>query len=455
MKNVYRALCFCAACALNAFTAVVLPVSVTIDGYVYTDPYPMKIASKPIAGVKAYLESQLTILNQATGVSIPVVLVDSAITDASGHFAFKPATPETYNISFQAPGYATLTESLDPTKDTTIHVSMLVIGAHGSVTGKVYSGCTQSSLLVPCILTPLPKCTVTVSVGLLSSLLAKRSAVIYPPIAAQVFTAVTNDSGNYSIDSIPISSNNTRATVTAAKGGFVSQSVDTGLWNMTKTTVNFTLSPNQGQAGGDSVYTTPANPTTKDSITYNFYDSDACCCAQFANPVVVVQDTDVILSFSVNSAPCQTCACMGNGKWYAFKGGRLSAGRYGIYRQEGIYCPPPLACLAIIALPVKIGEVVVAGTAVSHPLPAVPQAGRLVLRQEKNTVTMNVSLVRPSHLRLNVFNAQGMLIGQIYNGEANAGNPGFSWKAASLGIYVLSVEINGVPAYSRKILILH
>jgi hypothetical protein len=453
MNKFCLALCFCTIASLNIAAAVVLPATATVDGYVYTDPYPMKIMSMPISGVKAYLLSQLAILQQTPGVAI-TVLVDSAITDATGHFVFKPAATGSYNVSFLHAGYVSLTVSISATKDTTMRVSMLATGAHGAVRGRVLSGCAPSPLAIPCILKPLPKCTVTVMIGTLYTILAKQSAVIYPPVAAQIFTSVTNDSGNYSIDSIPISANNTHVTVTAVKGGFVSQSVDTGLWNMTTTMVNFTLTPAQIQAGGDSVYTTPPKPLTKDSITYNFYDADACCCAQFVNPVILVQDTMVILSFSVNTNPCMLCDCIAAGKWYAFKGGRLAAGRYGIYRQENIYCPPGQACPAIIALPVKIGEVVVTNTASVGPTaPHVTPLSGLVLTQEKSTISLSVVLPQPGRVRVNVFNARGICAGEIFNGQATPGAHRFSWTAAAPGVYFMSAEMNGVAACSRKIII--
>jgi hypothetical protein len=439
---------------MNIAAAVVFPATAVVDGYVYTDPYPMRIMSMPISGVKAYLQSQLAILQQTPAISIPVVLVDSAITDATGHFAFKPAATGSYNVSFQHAGYVSLTASIYTTKDTTMRVSMLATGAHGAVKGKVLAGCAPSPLAIPCILKPLPKCTVTVMIGTLYTILAKQSAVIYPPMAAQIFTAVTNDSGNYSIDSIPISANNTRATVAAVKGGFVSQSVDTGLWNMTTTTVNFTLSPNQILAGNDSVYATPPKPLTKDSITYNFYDADACCCAQFVNPMVLVQDSMVILFFSVNTNPCMLCDCMGIGKWYAFKGGRLKAGRYGIYRQENIYCPPGQACPAIIALPVKIGEVVVTNPASVRPMAqGVKPLSGLVLTQEESTISLSYDLPKPGRVRVNVFNARGICAGGLFKGQATPGAHRFSWTAATPGVYFVSVEVNGVAAAARRIVI--
>ncbi len=210
----------------------------------------------------------------------------------------------------------------------------------------------------------------------------------------------------------------------------------------------------QFSAGGDSVYTTPARPTTKDSITYNFYDSDACCCAEFVNPSVSVSDTMVYLSFSVNTAPCEACRCDMPGAWHAFAGGTLKAGRYGIYRNQSLYCPPGTVCPLIALLPVRIGEVVVADyTAAGRPQPGSALFGPLLLSQEKGTVTLDCTLMQPGQMRARVFTARGVLAGEICNGQACAGLHRFVWTCAAPGVYVVSMDINGVAAATRKIIV--
>jgi hypothetical protein len=156
----------------------------------------------------------------------------------------------------------------------------------------------------------------------------------------------------------------------------------------------------------------------------------------------------------VNTAPCQTCLCAGTGKWYPFKGGRLNAGRYGIYRQENIYCSPGQACPPIAYLPVRIGEVVVTNTASVRPMaPGVTPLSGLVLTQEKSTISLSYVLQQPGHARVDVFNARGMCIGEVFNGTALSGAHRFSWTAAAPGVYFVSVEINGTTACSRKVII--
>jgi hypothetical protein len=132
----------------------------------------------------------------------------------------------------------------------------------------------------------------------------------------------------------------------------------------------------------------------------------------------------------------------------------LKAGKYAIYRMETFYCPAGRGCPAVIMLPVRIGQVVVTGTTdvFSKPTAAITASG-LTLAQENKTVWLDYALAQQGHVNVKVFNARGILAGTIYNGQASAGAHRFSWTATAKGIYFLSVEINGVPAASRKIIV--
>jgi hypothetical protein len=456
MNKTRRAVYLGMTIAATASAAIILPSTVTISGSVYTDPYPLKIASTSIADVRVYLEQQLLVPNTTAQAAVPAYKVlDSVSTDANGHFVLKPEAPGSYNLSFSHPGYASIVTGVYSTKDTSVRVVMVSSIARGSVAGKVLAGCNQSVLGLPCVPAPIPHCTVSVSTGTVFYPLSNQSAVIYPPIALLAYTAVTDDSGNYSIDSIPISANNTRVTVTASKNGFVSQSVDTGLWNSTATVVNFALAPNPASTGGDSVYTIPAKPTTNDSITYNFRDSDACCCAVFENPAVSVQDSAVVLSFSLNSSACQACLCVAaGGKSYAFKGGKLPAGHYGIYRQESPYCPPGQPCPLYVLLPVKIGEVVVTNaTSVMPEQPKAMPANGLSISLVKRSINLQYAQKYSGRIGVSMFNARGILAGELFNGQMPAGMHNFAWTAAAPGIYFVSVKMNSVVVAAQKVIV--
>jgi hypothetical protein len=333
MKKIILALSLFAVCVSFSSASIIPPVNVNIDGYVYTDPYPLMIPSAPIAGVKVYLLSSTVIpMKAATVTSIPVFTSDSSTTDASGHFAFKPSSAGYYSISFQHSGFVTRDMELIALKDTTMRVSLLAAGAHALVKGKVWASAILSALIAP-----LPKCTVTVTEGLFVIPLINQSA--FSPIVTGTFTAITDDSGNYSIDSVPISSNNTPVTVSARKAGYLAQGVDTSVSNAKTTTVNFTLHPN----------------------------------------------------------------------------------------------------LAPVITPAK---------------PEVMRAAGLRLTREQNIIKMEYMLGKPAFMRVNVFNARGVQVKQVYNmASACAGMHNFSWTAAEPGVYFVSVDVNGVAAASRKIII--
>jgi hypothetical protein len=211
----------------------------------------------------------------------------------------------------------------------------------------------------------------------------------------------------------------------------------------------------QFSAIGDSVYTTPARPTPKDSITYNFYDADACCCAVFVDPSVSIVDTMVRLTFSVNTAQCDLCRCILPGARQAFKGGPLKAGKYGIYRAQSFYCPPGSLCPAIVILPVRIGEMVVSSstTDVLWQAPPSMRTGGLMLSQERNTIHIGYELSQPGHMRVRIFNAQGIMVKDLRDGESPAGMQRFSWTAPSQGVYFVRVEVNGTIAASREVIV--
>jgi hypothetical protein len=142
------------------------------------------------------------------------------------------------------------------------------------------------------------------------------------------------------------------------------------------------------------------------------------------------------------------------GAWNAFKGGTLKAGKYAIYRMETFYCPPGRVCPAIIMLPVRIGQVVVTGTndVISKPTAAMTASG-LTLAQENKTIRLDYTLAQQGKIRVKVFNARGILAGTIYNGQASAGTHRFSWTAPSQGVYVMSVEVNGIAVTSRMVIV--
>ncbi len=199
---------------------------------------------------------------------------------------------------------------------------------------------------------------------------------------------------------------------------------------------------------GDSVYTVPAHPTVKDSITYNYYNANACCCSEFVNPVVGVSDSIVYLSFSLNTDLCATCKCLVAGTWHAFKGGKLPAGKYSIFREQSFYCPPPRLCPMIAVLPVKIGEfVVTSGTNVQTGMSAKKSTQNpLPILQGNGRGLFNFVNSQPGNYVVKIFNAQGILVNETAVGPA-------ARLSATPGVYLMTMETNGRVIATQKFMV--
>jgi hypothetical protein len=203
----------------------------------------------------------------------------------------------------------------------------------------------------------------------------------------------------------------------------------------------------------DTVTVTPKSPTTKDSLHFDLFNASLDCCTQYHNNQVTVTDTVIMLSFQYLNAG--NCRCLIAGSHTTFACGPQKAGKFAIYKVQSIYCPPGQVCPLApgpIQL-VRVGEVVVSSTSVADQGHEPALRDGLILWQEKNTLKMDYTLKQPGSVRVNVYNARGVLAGQIYNGQSLAGPHRVSWNAAVPGAYFLSMEINGVPACGRKILI--
>src|SRR5271157_526271 len=198
----------------------IVPVKqVVISGMVIDQTYPM---NRPIGNVRVRLWEQAVILNSpSTGSSIPVpgqVLLDSTTTAATGTFALKPVSAGTYQVSFDNPSYVSRQISVYTQTDTTLTVFMLAAGAKARVAGTVWAACSSGYLGVPCILRPIPGCTVSVSTS---------NALSTSPVFLNPVIAITDSQGNYAIDSIPIDVNGEGISVSATAAGYTAQTIDT------------------------------------------------------------------------------------------------------------------------------------------------------------------------------------------------------------------------------------
>jgi len=112
-------------------------------------------------------------------------------------------------------------------------------------------------------------------------------------------------------------------------------------------------------AAADSVWTEPARPTTRDSITFHLFLENNCCCTQYYGSNVVVDDSVIYLSYEFDTRNCMLCDCFAAGSWTIFESAPLAAGSYAIYNAGQVYCPPGEICPLGIMLPVRVGEITV------------------------------------------------------------------------------------------------
>jgi hypothetical protein len=201
-----------------------------------------------------------------TGTGVPILLakksaaiayplytiIDSATTDAGGKFTFASVSQGTYVLGFAANGYQSRDVTVQVPPDTLVNVSLLKAGAVCTVTGSVKELQRYCPDSPPCPGLPIPGCSVTVYIPLL---LQPITMAAIPIVLGNRYTAVTDANGLYTIDSIPITYDNTTVTVSASKTGFASDSKQAALFSNSSVTVNFVLSP---------AYTNPETTTVSD-----------------------------------------------------------------------------------------------------------------------------------------------------------------------------------------------
>jgi hypothetical protein len=202
----------------------------------------------------------------------------------------------------------------------------------------------------------------------------------------------------------------------------------------------------------DTVTVTPQKPTTKDSLHFDLFNASLDCCTQYHNNQVTVTDTVIMLSFQYLNAG--NCRCIIAGSHTPFACGPQKAGKFAIYKAQSIYCAtPPCPLVAGPIQLVRVGEVVVSSTSVADQGHAPTLHQGMVIWQEKSTLKMEYTLKVPGSVRVNVYNARGVLAGQLYNGQSPAGPNRLSWNVAAPGAYFLSMEINGAVVCSRRIVV--
>jgi hypothetical protein len=435
---------------LGAFVSVIFGQiavkQVSISGTVFDDPYPMKRLSMPIqqATVKLW-EPLYILLNQAGPIIYPPTnqLIDSAITDAQGKFAFKPTIAGSYIVSADHSSYASRQIDVYATADTSVNIVLVAKGAMASVAGTVWQPCPP---YLNCVRQPAAGCTVTVAKdGYLAIPLA--DALIPAPIFTSSYKAVTDVSGHYLVDSIPLTQNGERVYVTAVKTGYTSQSADTSIWNMMTTTVDITLAQASG-GSRDTVYVTPEQPTIKDSIAFRLFNINHDCCTVYRGNAVSAGDTAIYLSYTYDES--MVCQCLVAGSWTDFVSAPLSAGKYGIYKAESPYCPAGQICPQVRIAPVRVGEVTVVRASGSNPVNrAAISNAHAGIRITNGMISATVPYA--GNVILRAYDVRGALVETLFDGWMAAGSHSFSLARMHTAARVLELSVGGVKQATMQL----
>lgn len=220
----------------------------TIGGTVRNDPFPIKMGIFPLPDVKVCLEAPLVYavngIEYGTMDMLPYYWTDSVRTNEKGEFEFADVPVGTYRLSFlpNSKAYSSTTRDIYLKRDTTLTVGLVPWDAAASLDGKVYTAvCPDNPRMgMPCVLEPVPECTVTVVYSTIpAEYLPWDLSMI--PAGLYAFTGMTDENGEYVIDEMGIDRNDLPVTVTARKAGFVSVLKEATLSNTMTATVDFLL----------------------------------------------------------------------------------------------------------------------------------------------------------------------------------------------------------------------
>jgi hypothetical protein len=250
---------------VTTFTVAPPKNSLHVSGVVSEDNGILE-AFKAVAKCKVYLRDYTlvpydscpmcadTFVNYAKAsvvIGIPAgVLVDSAVTDANGRYQFLSVKQGSYMLEFVAAGYQTRTVSATVPPDTVMNVSLLTAPAFATIKGTVRETiCTPPDPFKGsvCSVSPVPGCTVYVifQIIMASSLNKKTAAdTTFLPAGPSYYgpyMAITDNSGSYVIDSVPISYDYRSAIVVVRKDGYASDSKQVSLYPNSAVTADFML----------------------------------------------------------------------------------------------------------------------------------------------------------------------------------------------------------------------
>ena len=215
-----------------------------IEGTVIEDAGLLDIF-KPIQKAKIYLSSSVIIYypaNKDASIISPIidpVIIDSTFTNSNGQFLFENVSQGAYRLQIIAEGYQTQNIYVNVPPDTTLKIAMLKENVICSVLGNVKELICSNTNPQICKESFVEGCSVYVFIPFaIEPLLLKSSA---PIITGIKYSGITDKSGNYKIDSIPLSYENKTVTITATKSGYAQENNKITLLPNSAVTANFIL----------------------------------------------------------------------------------------------------------------------------------------------------------------------------------------------------------------------
>jgi hypothetical protein len=443
-------------------------VSYKVSGSVIRDPGALTEVL-PIQNASVYLKttgiSPVLLSSPGAAIAYPLyTIIDSTTTDASGKFTFASVAQGAYDLGIVAAGYQSRDVSMTVPPDTLVSIPMLPVGAICTVTGSVKEEkCPAPGLGLPCSLSPLQGCSVSVYLPLLLQPLAKKSAVIL----GNSYTAITNGAGLYAIDSIPVTYTGNTVTVTASKSGYAQESSQATLFSNSSVTVNFVLQSSYANAEtttvddvqfivateksqyvrGDSIavrYTVMNNSMA--TVTYDF--SSGCqfdmiamappkdtvdwygrllACTMMATQIVLAPGGSKSMDFPafVDNDTASTLA--------------ITAKMIGYDKSSSTLIVPVGKTTAALPVPRKVAD-----------------AKKPVISYSAASKTLSLLIARSQYVSVSAYVVSGQKISQLSTKKfLTAGTHTISLKNASLtnGIIIFRVEGDGFTAVKRVNLI--
>jgi len=223
------------------------PLTMSIKGTVEDDPFPLKRLGFPISDVKVMLKQSESVRDDQPDIIppgddlVPLVTIDSAVTNSEGQFAFDNLSPGIYYICCTHSDFNQATMAVALTSDALVNIKMLSNTASGIVSGSI-SELSGDDLSV------LDGCTVTVA--------QRFNDLDYTAAVSDfqsVYRTVSGSDGSYRIEGIALRVNGESWRVRAFKDGYTEEVEYVELYNNTlKNNLDFTLQKSYANLNSDT-----------------------------------------------------------------------------------------------------------------------------------------------------------------------------------------------------------